>query len=254
MDIVPRSDWGARYRAGFGPRALPTSEAWLHHSVTLSPDLEFRDLNADSVDDDEAAAMRTIERIGQERFGAGFSYNLAEMPSGRVYEGCGIARVGAHTKGRNTRALAVVVVGNYERDPVPEPVPGSLARLLRHLHATGAIDAPAFDGGHRDVGQTSCPGRHLYAHIPAINRLARASTPQEDDMVTDADIAKIAGKVWDHPLLKGSTAGRRLAEIDTRTAKLLSRESVERVAQETGCDPDKLAVALREELARGLAE
>ena len=28
-------------------------------------------------------------------------------------------------------------------------------------------------GGHRDVGQTACPGRYLYAKIPAIRALAQ---------------------------------------------------------------------------------
>lgn len=177
LQIVSRADWGARYEAGFGSRSIPTAEAWLHHSATLSPDLVFTDLNADSVDDDEAKAMRAIEQIGEERFGAGFSYNLAVMPSGRLYVGCGVRRVGAHTSKRNTRALGVVLVGNYETKTVPAPMRATLVDLLREGHREGWIDQPRFDGGHRDVSSTACPGRYAYALIPSINAAAAKPAP-----------------------------------------------------------------------------
>lgn len=87
--------------------------------------------------------------------------------------------------------------------------------------------------------------------------VARLLNDQEDD-VTPKQIAeladRVAGEVWNRKLQDGGTAGNRLAAIDTRTAKLLSRESVERVAQETGCDADALSDALAREFARRLAE
>lgn len=172
MDIIGRSAWGAQHAAGFGARAIPLDEAWLHHTVTLAPDLAFTDLNADSVDDDEAKAMRTIERIGQSRFGGGFSYNLAVMPSGRVYVGCGVRRVGAHTSKRNTRSLGVCLVGNYHANPMPEPMLDSLVELLQLAKAEGWLRRPAFSGGHRDVVGTSCPGDYAYAQLPTINARA----------------------------------------------------------------------------------
>lgn len=177
MKLISRSKWGARHRAGFGPRKLPTSQLWLHHTVTLAPDLHFQDLNADSVDDDEAKAMRVIEDIGQDRFGAGFSYNVAVMPSGRLYEGCGVDRVGAHTAKRNTTSFGLVLVGNYEANPVPEPMKLAVTRFVREAHQLGWIDQPKFDGGHRDLKQTSCPGINAYRLIPEFNKTAPAPTP-----------------------------------------------------------------------------
>lgn len=182
--LISRKSWGAQYRAGFGARALPTSTCWLHHSVTLAPDLAFTDLNADSQDDDEVKAMRAIEAIGQQRFGAGFSYNVAAMPSGRMYEGCGEARVGAHTHGRNTTAFGLVLVGNYQNNRPTEQMVNAVAAYLADAHRRGVLDSPKFDGGHRDLKQTACPGQHAYYLIPEINKRAvQPVTPvQEDDM------------------------------------------------------------------------
>lgn len=184
MKIIDRKTWGAKYKAGFGSRVLPTSEAWLHHSVTTAPPDDLAR---------EYAAMRSIEAIGQSRFGAGFSYNLAVMPSGRVYEGCGVSRVGAHTAGRNSRAMGIVLVGNYESSPLPAPMLAALPDLLMHAHREAWIDEPKFDGGHRDIKATACPGIHAYRQIAAVNlaavtplpaalRVASSTTPEEGDM------------------------------------------------------------------------
>lgn len=167
MDFIGRSTWGAAHPAGFGPRPIPLDEAYLHHSVTPPPG---PDLAA------EYAAMRTLERIGQQRFGSGISYNLAVMPSGRVYVGTGVRRVGAHTRGRNTRALGVVLVGNFEASPVPAPALKALSDLLRFAGEEGWLKAARFTGGHRDAlgANTSCPGRFAYGMLSAINAAALA--------------------------------------------------------------------------------
>jgi hypothetical protein len=89
---------------------------WLHHSVTIAPDLVWVDADGDGVEDDEERAMRTLEDIGEARFGEGISYTLAVMPSGRVYEGHGVDRQGAHT-GRNDIARAIVLVGDCSTRP-----------------------------------------------------------------------------------------------------------------------------------------
>lgn len=175
MELISRARWGAKYEAGSGARPLPTTECWLHHTVTLAPDLAFEDLNRDSTDDDEAKAMRTIEQIGEDRFGRGFSYNAAIMPSGRIYEGCGVDRVGAHTGGRNTRAFGLCLVGNYEANPLPDTMKAAIVDFLREGHRLGWIDRPAFDGGHRDLKATSCPGGYAYRLIPTFN--SQAATP-----------------------------------------------------------------------------
>ncbi len=163
MIIVSREGWGARHDDGFGQAPLPATEVWLHHSVTKAP-----------TPSGEKSAMRTLEQIGEDRFGRGISYTWAVMPSGTVYEGHGVDRQGAHTAGRNSRARAIVLVGDYSASaPTPAQL-AAVATLLAHAYASGWIRAPRLNGGHRDVPEaaTECPGTAAEALIPDINRAA----------------------------------------------------------------------------------
>ncbi|MHA6626890.1 peptidoglycan recognition protein family protein [Pseudonocardia sichuanensis] len=206
VQIIGREDWGARYEDGFGDAPLPATRLYLHHSVTIAPDLA-----PPFIDDD--AAIRTLEQIGEDRFGRGISYTFAITPVGRIYEGHGIGRQGAHTKGLNSMSRAICWVGNYEsQKPTPQMVDATV-RLVRHGHAQGWWPA-RFAGGHRDApgASTACPGRHAYALIGDMNLRAAAPAPPEDDMplsqddlrqireVVHAEIAAVRGLVWDAPI------------------------------------------------------
>jgi hypothetical protein len=180
MEIIPRSEWGAIYARGFGVAPLPASEVWLHHSVTIAPNLvpPF---------DDDKAAVRTLERIGQQRFGGGISYTFAVTPVGLVFEGHGVDRQGSHTGGRNSIARAICLIGDYSSNPPTLAQKKSVAELLVHGWKQGWWRNPKLNGGHRDApsASTSCPGNAAHASIPEINRLTAQlavpiiSTPKE---------------------------------------------------------------------------
>lgn len=165
--IIPRSEWGARHDRGAGPAPLPASEVWLHHSVTIAPDLvpPF---------DDDFAAIRTLERIGEDRFGRGISYTFPITPAGLVFEGHGVDRRGAHTYGHNTVGRALCFVGNYEANHPPAPMLDAAGWILAHGFLSGWWKAARLKGGHRDVRATSCPGRHAYAAMGRIDEIAAA--------------------------------------------------------------------------------
>lgn len=167
-EIITRAQWGARYRAGFGSRHVGVLDKWLHHSVTQAPDLvpPF---------DDDYAAVRALESIGQSRFGGGISYTFAVSPAGLIFEGTGVDRIGAHTAGRNTGSAGVVLIGNYETSRPSEQMIDSVAWLLQHGKAAGWWKVAGLNGGHRDVKSTSCPGKFAYGLIGEINRRASGS-------------------------------------------------------------------------------
>jgi hypothetical protein len=123
--------------------------------------------------------MRTLEKIGQQRFGHGVSYTWAVMPSGRVYQGHSPDRQGAHTRGRNTIGRAIVLVGNYNVTPVNDDMQLAVADLLNHAKERGWVKRARLNGGHRDApgAQTACPGVHGIAAIPRINDLADNGVP-----------------------------------------------------------------------------
>jgi N-acetylmuramoyl-L-alanine amidase len=174
VPIISRSAWGARFERGFGPAPLPASEVWLHHSVTVAPDLVYLDPNKDGVDDDEKVAVQTLESIGEQRFGRGISYTFIVMPSGRVYEGHGVDRVGAHTGGRNSIARAICWLGNYDVYRPTEIQRRATAALLQDGAARGWWNRRTFNGGHQQApgAQTACPGRYGMAALAEVNRLA----------------------------------------------------------------------------------
>lgn len=166
-NAIARATWGARHPNGFGDRPIPFGEWWLHHSVTIAPNLV-------APFDDDDAAIRTLERIGQQRFGGGISYTVPITPAGRVYEGLGLQRRGAHTLGHNTAGAAIVFVGDYDKNQVTGQQIEAAAQTMVLAHRIGAATRHTLNGGHRDVGSTACPGRYGYAAIPRINSRAAA--------------------------------------------------------------------------------
>lgn len=183
MKIISRKEWGAQYPAGFGV-APPATELWLHHSVTHSA-------GVDASFEQDRLTVQSLERIGQQRFGGGISYTFVVCASGRVFEGTGPLRKGSHTKGRNSVARAICLLGDYSTTRPSDLAQVSTAELVVHGHGCGWWTVDQLSGGHRNApgAQTSCPGDAAYRCIPTINARVSAGAEQEDDMFTDDDRA-----------------------------------------------------------------
>ena len=121
-------------------------------------------------------------------------YNFFVDRYGQIFEG----RYGsiwdpvraAHTTGMNTGSVGVALIGNFETSGVPSASIEALQRLLTwklnwhgvdpnlpvdYTTISGTDRWPAgsthtlpFIVGHRDPGQTDCPGANLYRLLPAI--------------------------------------------------------------------------------------
>ena len=171
LEIVTRAQWGARYRDGFRAAPIPAREVWLHHSVTATPPP-----NRDA----EIQAMRILENIGEQRFGGGISYTFAVMPSGTVFQGHSVNREGAHTKGRNSIARAIVLVGNYDVLRPSGAQIQAVGALLRSGASAGWFAAAKLNGGHRNApgASTACPGRFGMDALAAMNSAAGNVAPQ----------------------------------------------------------------------------
>lgn len=163
--LISRATWGAVEPDGFGTRALPTTEWWLHHTVTNAPNL----LPPYSDDD---AAIRLLERIGEQRFGGGISYTCLVTPVGRAYVGHSFWRRGAHTQGHNTIGAGIALVGNYETHRPTTVQLDAVAQLMCVAHRAGLSTGHRLSGGHRDLKATTCPGRYAYDAIGQINARA----------------------------------------------------------------------------------
>lgn len=163
--IISRKTWGARHNDGFYNRIVGRLDKWLHHSVTAQ-------LKTDASLAQEYAEMRKLDDIGQSRFKGGISYTFVVFPSGRIYEGHSIGRVGAHTKGHNSISAGIALAGNNDVHQVTAEQIAAIAWLLQYGIDKGWWREPKLDGGHRDTKATACPGKNAYDKIPAINRAA----------------------------------------------------------------------------------
>lgn len=163
--IIQRSEWGARYEDGFGPRPVGNLLVYVHHSVTTAPDLlpPFTD---------DYAAVRALERIGEDRFGRGISYQFPITPAGLIFEGVSVDRVGAAITNYNTPTANIVWVGNYDINKPPRPMLEATDWLLHHGVAQKWWRNAQVAGGHQDApgAQTACPGRFAESLLGQLNR------------------------------------------------------------------------------------
>ncbi|MGH3315627.1 MAG: peptidoglycan recognition protein family protein, partial [Nocardioidaceae bacterium] len=91
--------------------------------------------------------------------------------------------IGAHTLGYNHVSFAMSAIGNFETARPSAPMLRAYVRLMGWRLGKYGINAGAMRrrleghtfraiSGHRDAGQTLCPGIHLYRRIRTIRRLA----------------------------------------------------------------------------------
>ncbi|GAB2983342.1 FG-GAP-like repeat-containing protein [Nocardioides montaniterrae] len=123
----------------------------------------------------------------QSRGWSDIGYNYLVDRFGRIWEGRygGIDRdpVGAHTLGYNDDSFAASAIGNYDIHQPSAAMVQAYAALFAWKLALAGVKATATHqwvtkryfnaiNGHRDAGQTACPGKYLYAQIPNIRTMA----------------------------------------------------------------------------------
>ncbi|MCW2784882.1 MAG: N-acetylmuramoyl-L-alanine amidase, family 2 [Marmoricola sp.] len=179
--IYSRAQWGAnesmRDKSSLHYGTIETG--FIHHTV-----------NANNYTPDEVPALiRGIYAYHtQSRGWSDIGYNFLVDRFGRIWEGRygGVDRpvVGAHTLGYNEYSFAMSAIGNFDIAEPPQAVLDAYARLFAWKLSLYNIPATATHlwvkdrylnaiNGHRDVGQTACPGRYLYAKIPSIRTAAQ---------------------------------------------------------------------------------
>jgi hypothetical protein len=160
VTIHSRASWGARHRDGDLTLTGLATDVFIHHTVTAL-------LPANATAAQEQAQMRSIEQIGQNRFGTGISYNVIVFPSGRAYQGVSFNRRGTHTGGRNSTARSIAFAGNFETAQPTDAAVRTAGQIVAHGRGRWWTQgAPV--RGHRDVSSTACPGRNLHARVGQI--------------------------------------------------------------------------------------
>lgn len=197
LEIIPRETWGAVEDYTSDRTVYTPVEGFvLHISVTL----DHGDLTGN-----EHADLRTIERIGEQRFGIGMSYNAVVFDTGRLYEAQPLTRRGAHTvddknigykSTGSSRSMnywwRAIVLPQQEADDVTDAQVHQIAKWAAAQIRAGYAKRDAKWIGHRDVAFKACPGNNGYARLGEIRQLTefyvqhglRPATPVDegDDM------------------------------------------------------------------------
>lgn len=162
--IITREYWGAHYGRGNVTSGVKRHFV-VHH------DGHDRSRPGMSVDQ-ESAIMRMIEDyhvngepgvLGLTRANPRIAYSFVVMQTGRLYEGCGWGRIGAHTQGLNTSAYALFYPLNGARTAPTEDALEAQSWLRNEGVRLGHLSPSHLVSGHQDHGKPTCPGRLLYA-------------------------------------------------------------------------------------------
>ncbi|MGY1619686.1 N-acetylmuramoyl-L-alanine amidase [Geodermatophilus sp. SYSU D00691] len=186
--VYSRAQWGAdeSIRTWDPEYASTLKAATVHHTA------DSNNYTADEV----PAIMRSIYRYHTVSRGWGdIGYNVIVDKFGRLWEGRygGLAStvVGAHAGGFNTYTFGVSMLGNYDVAEPPRGALDAVADIIAWKFSLYGIDPRATTQltsggggtarwgagtvvtvptvfGHRDVGNTACPGRYAYAHMDGI--------------------------------------------------------------------------------------
>ena len=102
---------------------------------------------------------------------AGAGYHFLVRKDGKIYRLRPEWAVGAHASGSNSDSIGICAEGNYDYEIMPEAQKNSLIWLVNYLKNKYGITKVI---GHRDVNNTSCPGKN-YPFNEIVN-----GTPSED--------------------------------------------------------------------------
>lgn len=194
LDIVSRARWGADESLGSSTRSVSNVHMGIvHHTAHTSGSA------ANTYTRDQAPGLlRAMHRYHTVTLGwSDLGYNVVVDRFGTVYEGrkggFNNGVVGAHAAGFNTGSFGVAVIGNFVNEQASSAAIDALTRVIAVKSAIHGIDPEATttrmgDGrarptilGHRDVGQTSCPGR-IHDLLPRIRSEARAQAVRFPDV------------------------------------------------------------------------
>lgn len=183
VTVYSRRQWGSNSRATYAARRSMTARG-VWGAYRRQADTVVQHITVTSPTAGIKAAMRSLESIGNSRFGSGVSYNFAvDMRTGEVGVGQPLDSKGTHTvndKGvrgfshdQNLVARAIAVVG-MPGTPLSPKAEESIAALLAAMVDEGAI-TDSFDYvPHSMFAFKDCPCDPTRNRMTAIRKRAFA--------------------------------------------------------------------------------
>ncbi|KAL4647374.1 peptidoglycan-recognition protein SC2-like [Arapaima gigas] len=154
--LVSRNQWGA---------VMPLRKESLQDCAELAV-IHHTALWSCCGPQDHLIQLRHIQKLHmQDRGFDDIGYNFLIGHDGTVYEGRGWGVIGAHAKGHNHNSVGIAFMGNFNDEAPSSAALSSIQQLLQcgvvlgHVHPTYTLL------GHRDLGDTECPGHLLYKQL-----------------------------------------------------------------------------------------
>jgi N-acetylmuramoyl-L-alanine amidase len=220
-DIVTRAEWGAdesikRATGGCKRSFHRLRQLFVHHTAGSNHDYSG------------AATMRAIYAYHvRSRGWCDIGYNFVIDWRGHIFEGRwarkyapwevhdsedhrNYAVAGAHVGGYNSGSVGISLMGNFTNVGPPQAMRQSLKAMLaweadRHdLNPTGRHTFNGrrmpIIGGHRNAGQTACPGNKVYNQLPKFRQqtkrlMGKGRRATTINMETSADSVRHGGSV-----------------------------------------------------------
>ncbi|GAB6032760.1 peptidoglycan recognition protein 1 [Chamberlinius hualienensis] len=167
ITIIKRNDWGAPATSGANSLTTPVRYVFIHHtdgktcSSTSSCSSIVKGIYNDHIKN------RKFDDIG---------YSFLIGGDGKVYEGRGWGKEGAHTYGWNKEGYGISFIGKY-KDSVPPTVMQEAAKnLVLCGISKNEIQTDYGLYGHRDGTCTECPGDAFYNSLNKWNNWHKHGT------------------------------------------------------------------------------
>ena len=114
--------------------------------------------------------VRVIERYHRnERKWAAIGYHYLIGRDGRVYEGRPSRYQGAHVRANNPNNIGISMIGDYHRKQPSVRQLATLAKFVEEQRVKYRLSRSNIYG-HRDLGQSICPGDRLYGWVQQYKR------------------------------------------------------------------------------------
>jgi len=140
-------------------RMTPISRITIHHDG-MSP---FTSTARSAATSRLESIRRAHLRRRPQPFGD-IGYHYAIDPAGRVWAGRPVSWQGAHVRAQNQGNLGIVVLGNYDQQPLNSAQKQALLRFLGDRMNTYGIRSPRV-ATHQEMAATACPGESLQAFM-----------------------------------------------------------------------------------------
>ena len=142
----------------------------------------------------EMDELRGVAKFHYRKWGYGATgYNFVVFDSGNSFEGQGVNRSGAHTKGQNTKSYGVAIAINGDQRPPTDAAWREVARIRWKLVDTGKLSENHKVYGHTDFSEKSCPGHRTYPLLE--EKLVRPAGTGDFDTMDSKQMQDLADRI-----------------------------------------------------------